>query len=252
MRRQLAVLVPGVLLVLAAACNAITGEHDRILDDEDTSVPVDSGKPRIEAGIVVETSVASFEDVDTPTELVLNKTWTSPNGAMAQSVADGTKIKSFTAPANHPMLLAAPPPPFPTGDYKVRARIRADEQSEYGILVRGRGDNGSFSGFVLSSRLSNAAATNTPFLSPIAVATDNPGTGQNGPPYAYTNAKVWVFEVECIGAMIRGKIFREDSPAVTSSMQIADPSAPSDHGRLVGFYGYLTPNATLLEMRVTY
>lgn len=257
MKSARGLVVAPFFVVAGLACNAITGEHERFLDDgvaeddggksrPDTSAPRDSGPRPIEAGA----------DVDAEpqlTELVLGKDWDSPNNGSFVNVGTATKFAGYVTPANHPMFLPKPPPALPSANYKVTARIRSDAQSEFGVIVRGRGTGATFSALILSSRFSRPfGPTNAPFLSPITVAADNPESGDPGPEYAYENGKIWVFEVEAKDAEVTGRIFREDNPAITSKMTFNDPAPAADRGRQIGFFGFQKPDATVLEMKVIY
>lgn len=279
MRRVLPSAAVATTLALLVACNMITGEHDRVLDEGLGTKDGGKQNPKVDGGPDGPDPIPDptkpkdggptpdpVKDADVPDNnpqppqpqtITLGTNWVSPNNG-AYVISGGTiRISSHTPPANHPMLLPTPMPNLPA-NYKVVARIRADAQGEYGVLVRGKGSGAGFSAIVLSSRYSDGNLPNRPFLSPIAVATDNPTPGTDGLSYVYTNNKVWVFEVEAKDATITGKIFQEDNPGVGSTMTFTDPSAAADRGRQVGFVAYPPgtaggqSQAVLLDYKVTF
>ncbi|MBX3232880.1 MAG: hypothetical protein KIT84_42340 [Labilithrix sp.] len=262
MRRSAIALLPFAVCA-GLACNAITGEHERVLaaevDDErdggdgrpDTGSPPgteeDTGAPPV-------TEPDAGDAGPTTQTVTLGTNWQSPNGATFTITGGGTKIATVTAPKYHGMLLPATPPTT-AKDYKVKARILANEQHEYGIFVRGRGAGDTFQAIVLSSRISNAATENRPFMATITVAEDNPdvANGAEATPYAFAAGKVWIFEVEAKGEKVDGTIYREDDPGgVRRAMTLTDKTPAGERGSGVGFYGYGAANAILLEMTITF
>lgn len=256
----------GIALATLGACNAITGAHDRFVEEpqsEDSGNRKDTGvEPLKDAGATDSGPGQSDSGPKITTiEIPINPTsqWSSPNKATAGYDA-GAVITSFNPPHdNHPMIVPMPLPDIPSDKYTVRARIKAHERAEYGIFVRGRVVAAGFSAFVLSSRYSSGAALNEPFLAPLLTArTDNtnddpPSAGvANGPGYAFDVDKVWVFAFEVDGEKLHGIISREDDASIKSDMTLTDTTAPADRGKSFGFYGFGAPPASLLQLQLIY
>ncbi|MFO0743011.1 MAG: hypothetical protein U0270_44460 [Labilithrix sp.] len=254
----------GVALVVAlAACNAITGSHDRFLEE---AQPEDAGKVPKDRNVAdgddddVQPGVDAGGDATIVTTVPINAQaqWSSPNKATA-AYDGGTVIASFNPPHdNHPMLVPFPLPDAAGDRYSVRGRIYAGERSEYGLFVRGHNVANGFGVFVLSSRYGKAEPVNEPFLAPLVTARkdqtndDPPNAGaSNGDAYAFEPGRVWIFQLDVDGETIRGKIAREDLPSIKSEMSIIDSTPAADRGRSFGFYGFATPNAALLELSLT-
>lgn len=267
MRRRRSLLLIGIALAILGACNAITGAHDRFLEE---TQPDDAGKkkdtsvvePGTDANVIEpETDAGDAGKTTTTIEIPISAAaqWSSPNLATA-SFDGGTVISNFHAPHdNHPMLVPAPLPDVPATKYTVRGRIAAQQRAEYGIFVRGRNITGGFSVYVLSSRYSSGATLNEPFLAPLVTAktdgtNDDPlSTGvANGPGYPFDVAKIWIFEVEVDGENLHGTITREDDPQIKSDMRVTDPTPAADRGKSFGFYGFGVPPASIIQLQLIY
>jgi hypothetical protein len=257
----------GIALATLGACNAITGAHDRFLEQPDESPDPtkhkDSGTQDggVDARPVNHPDAGDAGPTITTIDIPINPTaqWSSPNMATA-GYDGGTVIATFHGPHdNHPMLVPFPTQTVPNGKYTVRARIFAHEKAEYGIFVRGHNVANGFGVFVLSSRYSSAEELNSPFLAPLTTAKtddtndDPPGAGvANGQGYAFEPEHTWIFQIEVDGENLHGTITREDQPSITSDMKLTDTTPAGDRGTTFGFYGFQTPNAALLQLQLIY
>lgn len=258
-------MIAALGLGVLAACNAITGAHDRFLEEappedgganaEDRDLPIekDANLPPVDAGPTT---------IDIP---ITDAGWGSPNQATF-GFDGGIIVAASKSPNYHPLLVPVPTPPIPTETYKVRARIFAPLQKEYGIFVRGHEVAEGFSAFVLSSRYSENDGgnppANRPFLAPLLTARTNktvddpPSTGvANGQVYAFEGGHVWLFEIEVNDKNLHGTITREDDPTITSDMLLTDPTDPAERGQSFGFYAFsitTLPAAALLQLQLIY
>lgn len=222
-----------VLLVvggaLTVACNAITGQRDRVLDereaDADTIVVDDAG---LDVGPDV-VDAAPDTKVD-PVTINVPASWSTPNGAIF-TTDGGTQITGFTT-YSHPVLVATPAPVVPSQDYTVEAVVLAPTKYEFGILVRIQPDGtaGSYGSLFVG---------NTPgFLGIIGPPTWSPSKGGGGASYVFTPGARYKIKIRVVGPQITVKqwLANQPEPALYQGTEIL----PWSTGTGVGFYTYHT------------
>lgn len=232
-----------VLLSFAGACNLLTGEPDRVLDDGDGSERADRGPGKVEAP----PDTAPIEDLDAGADadgvltIAIGTAWASPNGARWRVADGGTSI--FGWDASHPIIVPAPQPSIPSESYTVHATVRAPSNGEFGILARVQPTNGS--AVLLSSRF---GTQNYPWLGTIAPPEWNPAKLANGASYGFTQTRYRLW-LNVSGRLAQGKMWEATKPEPTVQVTATLPWAT---GRGVGFYTYFAGgNAVLEELEVT-
>jgi hypothetical protein len=247
-----------------AACNAITGANERMLDpdlgelpnrdtgidDEDTGPGIlDSGP--LPDNVVGDVVVDGNVDGGPITIVVDTKgTWISPNGGTPTVVANGVKISAMDASAanNHPVIFPSPQPSIPSDSYTVRATVLAAAGGtyEFGIMTRVQ-PNGS------AVVLGNVYGGNPPaFLGAMSATVSpwNPANNAQGPTYTYVAGARYKMVVRVVGTEARAK-FWNASGTEPATDQIVYPAAPYASGRGVGFYTYFPHDSVLEDMIVT-
>jgi len=228
-----------LLLLLSGACNALTGEHDRFLDDDDG----DAGRPDR-----IQPSTDASDDTNPPDEevpdagedatltITIGARWTTPNGARWQVDGGATTIIGFDA--THPIIVPAPQPQIPSDDYTVTATVLAPGNGEFGILARIQPSDGSA---VLFS--SKYGADNFPWLGTFGPPEWNPTRLANGASYTFTPTRYRLW-LNVQGNVARGKLWEASKPEPTVQVTA---EIPWTTGRGVGFYTYGTGAGAVLE-----
>jgi hypothetical protein len=249
----------------AAACNAITGASERMLDPDLGELPdrdtggddKDTGNNGIlDSGPLPDTSIPDtfIGDGDAgPIVIVVNVRggWTSPNGATSTVVANGVKISAMDASAanNHPVIFPASQPVIPSESYTVRATVlttTAGGTPEFGIMTRVQANGsaivlGNVYGAAPPAFLGAMSATVSPW---------NPSNNAQGPAYTYIVGARYKMVVRVIGPEARAKFWISTATEPTND-QIVYPASPHATGKGVGFYTYFTHDTVLEDMVVT-
>lgn len=240
------------------ACNAITGAHDRFLDETepdaggsttDRKEPVDTGTlPVIDASVL---DVAVDANAIKTIHLTGTDGWGTLNDAGFKATAAGIEIVSAAPGGEHAVVVPAPMPALPTSDFTVVASINVKEDSEFGLITRIKA-NGS--GLLIGSRVSDGKAPQ-PFLAPMTPppwAPLGPFTKGTGTEYAFRLPGIYKMKLVAIGDVIAGKMWREDEAEPSAQTLIADPTPAADRGRGFGVYEYLQPQVTFVDLTITY
>jgi hypothetical protein len=248
----------------AAACNAITGANERMLDPDladvrgrDTGIDDDDkdtgGNTVLDSGPQADTFIPDvfIEGDAAPLVFVIDTkgTWTSPNGATPTVVANGVKISAMDAAANnHPIIVPAVQPAIPSDNYTVRATILATSAGgtpEFGILTRFQANGAIVLGNVYGGNppafLGSMSATVSPW---------NPANNAQGPSYTYVVGARYKLHVRVIGTEARAKFWLANDTEPMNE-NIVYPNVPYATGKGIGFYTYFTHDTVLEEMTVT-
>lgn len=237
------------LLSASAACNAITGAHDRFLDveEEDSSVPdrpdtgADGGGGTGDAATDAPADTSDGAPIVIPVDV--GGAWTSPNGAMFATVDGGKKITAFDAGATHPVIVPVTQPAIPAEDYTVHATIRGPSSlGEFGILARVQADR---SAVLLSSSYGQQPSA---FVGNISSVDWNPTNGQQLS-YTFVPDTRYELVVRVTGNEVRAK-FWPVTATEPATFQLLFVGAYAK-GRGVGFYTYGVVDAVLEDMFVT-
>jgi hypothetical protein len=229
-----------VFLPLAGACNALTGEHDRFLDDGDAGrqpgrpprpvdAPSDTTRP-------VEEVDSGGREEDAGLTITIGTTWSSPNGAKWAVDGGVTTITEYDA--NHPILVPLPQPSIPSDSYTVRATIRAPANGEFGIVARVQSTNSA--AVLLASRF---GTENYPWIGTIAPPEWNPDRLANGASYTFKPTR-YRFWLNVSGRLAQGKMWEADQPEPPVQVTATIPWAT---GRGVGLYQYLNGGDAMFE-----
>lgn len=243
----------------AAACNAITGANERMLDPDLAELPereAGDGEKDTGGNIVLESG--PLPDLDVPDapidagpiriDIDVGGSWTSINGATFSTVDGGKRIETATTAGHHPMIVPNPQPAIPSENYTVHAIIRAATTGtpgpphEFGILARIQGNGTSL---VVGGVYAQMAK---PYVGAFA-ADNNPSNPVNGDPYTYVAGARYKFKMTVTGNQVHGKVWREIDPEPSTTMIWG--AAPYTTGRAVGFYTYNVTNAVLESMYIT-
>jgi hypothetical protein len=247
----------------AAACNALTGANERMLDpelgqlpDRDTGADDDDkdtgGNPELDSGPVPDVVVLPDAGPDGPIVISVNVkgSWTSPNGGTPALFGNGVKIAAMDASAanNHPVIFPSPQPQIPSENYTVRATVLAATGGtyEFGIVTRVQA-NGS--GIVLGNVYGGSPPA---FLGAMSATTSpwNPSNSAQGPTYTYVAGARYKMHVRVIGDEVRGKFWPATGVEPTNET-IVFAGNPYATGKGVGFYTYFTHDSVLEEMTIT-
>jgi hypothetical protein len=229
----------------AAACNALNGGHERILDVPDASAPQgrDAGDVPIDAPVTVEDAGADTG----PGSLIVievSKLFTSLNGATFMTTSAGTTITAYDAGATHPVIVPTPQPTIPSEDFTVLATVKAPTNGEFGILTRVQASGAAV---VFGSKFGNV---NQPFLGTFGPPDWNPTDGPRALAYSYTANARYSFKVQASSNKITAKMWNAATPEPADSAA-AVLAGPYTTGRGIGFYTYDINGAVLESMRVT-
>lgn len=229
-----------VLLPLAGACNALTGEHDRFLDEGDAGRQPDRSQGRVDAPSDTtppsEEVDAGGRQEDAGLRITVGTTWSSPNGATWSVDGGVTSIVAYEA--NHPIVVPSPQPSLPSDSYTVRAIIRAPANGEFGIVARVQSTNSA--AVLLASRF---GAENHPWLGTIAPPEWNPARLATGATYTF-KATRYRFWLNVSGRLAQGKMWEADQPEPPVQVTATIPWAT---GRGVGLYQYLNGGGAVFE-----
>jgi hypothetical protein len=244
----------------AAACNAITGAKERMLDPDLGSLPDrdtgsddddDAGPPgQLEASTTDTTSPDT--GTDAPMQIVVDVTgaWTSPNGGTPLVVANGVKIAAMDASAsnNHPVIVPNPQPAIPSENYTVRATILTPNTGtpEFGIMARIQPDN---SGIVLGNVYGTVPPAFVGRMPSTGASAWNPSKEGSGPVYTYAAGARYKLVLRVVGPQVYAKLWMV--PDQEPADQIAYLTSPWSTGKGVGFYTYFPQEVVLEEMTVT-
>ncbi len=256
-RRHHVFLVAGVV----TACNAITGAHDRFLDEGDGG-PVrrpktdDDGGPAVsDAGASADADV--FDAGGFVFEAVVGNAgdWTSPNGGIVEVASGGLLITGQNAALskNHPVILPLTQPTVPSDDYTVTAVFAVGGEGEFGLVTRLQGDG---AGVLFGSKF-GITTPYSPFLGTIGPPEWNPipgGSAARGDPYSLSIGDDHILEVKAMGELIHGRLYRAGGvrPEVPARFTTTYRT-----GGALGIYVYVNtndggfPKATLKSMKVT-
>ncbi len=192
-----------------AACNALNGSHDRVLQNEDA-----------EAGV----------------EIDVSKTFMTLNGASFTTTANGsTVIATGAGPtAAHGVIVPVVQPAIPGNDFTVLGTILAPSNIEFGILTR-MAPGGK--AVIFGSKL---GSTNEPFLSTFGPPDWEPvqPPPARGAAYGYTSGERFNFKVKAKGSQLTAKMWDAAmaEPGDSIAATLSDPALPM--GRGIGFYVY--------------
>ena len=239
-----------------AACNVLSGGHDRFLDDSDASRAV---KPFPESGAdVADDEPLGNVDSGTPdgdaaaiTFIDVSRAMTSLNGAGYTTSPAGTEITTFGGTAYHAIIVPAPQPAIPSEDFTVYATMKVPNDGEWGILTRVQ--PGGTGAYALGSKF--GTVDHLPFLGSIAPPDWNPSLDSKA-----GAADGWVFAanarynfmLKVVGNFVSGKMW-DASLTEPRDFQVTH-LAPWSTGRAIGYYNYIPTggNGAVLEsMRVS-
>jgi hypothetical protein len=231
--------------IAAAACNALNGGHDRILDETDASTALgrDSGEADADAPV---SAVDAGTDAEPGSLIVIevSKLFTTLNGATFTTTSAGTTITAYDAGATHPVIVPTPQPTIPAEDFTVLATVKAPTNGEFGILTRVQSSGAAV---VFGSKFGNV---NQPFLGTFGPPDWNPTDGPRALAYSYTPNARYNFKVHASSNKITAKMWDAATPEPADS-SAAVLAGPYTTGRGIGFYTYDINGAVLESMRVT-
>jgi hypothetical protein len=266
------VVVTWLLLGSAiGACNAITGQHERTLADDSSSLPGRDGGGGTDTKVLDDQRVADegeaavlLPDQDAPTgpiTITVPQSWSSPNGAVFTTNASGTTITDYGRPptfiGHHPLLVPSPAINIPTEDYTVEATIFAPTSYEFGVMVRRQPDGngivyGSIYAGVTPAFLGKLGPNCCPVGPPTPADPWNPTKEGTGPNYTLVAGTRYIMKVRAVGNQITAKLW-----VATGAEPLewhASMISPWSTGRGIGFYEYFTGTSgfpVLEAMKVT-
>lgn len=235
------------------ACNAILGNHERVVDEGATNDAKPS--PKLDGGEGGTTDAAADQgplptDGDVPDDgaplpfkIVVPNAWKSLNAGQFTLVDGGVTITGFTAPAGHPMIAPNPMPSIPDDDYTVEAVIKTPTNGEWGIMVRVAADG---SGALIGSKFGGEQRLFTGNMGPPDFG---PSQQNLGPVYTYTPNARYHMKLQVKGTQTLGKMW-ESTQAEPSSFQVLG-TATGNKVRGVGYYVYNTYDTVLESMTIT-
>jgi hypothetical protein len=244
--RRAAFILVATIGLPAAACNALTGAHDRQLDEGDLD---DARNPRVDASDA-SIDVVPAIDVDVPDDgapglvfIEVSKNFSSPNGAVFTTDEAGTVI-TVTSAIEHAVIVPVPAPNITAEDYTVYATVRAPTNGEFGVLTRLQTDGGA--AVLFGSKF---GTENKPFLGTMGPPDYNPSLDGRGAAYTWTADARYNFRLKAVGNMITGKFWdaTQPEPALFQAVYLG----PFATGRGIGFYTFKANGAVLESMRVS-
>lgn len=262
MNRRRVVLLSGLGLGVLAACNAITGAHDRVLED-----PAGDGGSNEkdhdgsgDADAVVPQEAGSFDagaDVDANSVHTIHLTgvdpWTTPNKANFTAKATGVTILDAATGAAHAVVIPMPLPNIPVSNYTVLIGVDVRKDCEFGILTRVR-DNGS--GVILGARVSDGQQPQ-PFLARMGPPSWEPQaiTKTEGTKYNFNLPGHYLMKLVAQDSIVTGKMWLEGTaePAIETLFQ--DVFDAGDRGHGIGFYEFFyggDNDVTFTDATITY
>ena len=246
-RRRAVFVVIAAAAIPIAACDALTGAHDRLLDDADAAGP---NRPRADASDGASSTDAEPGDsdvvVDAGPDVVfidVPLTFSTPNGAVFSTTAGGTTITAAGG-ASHPVIVPMPPPGITAEDYTVYATVLAPGNGEFGVLTRFQPDGGAAVCFG-----SKFGTENRSFMGSFKAPDWNPALDTLGPTYVYTPNERFKFRLRAVGNEIAGKLWDAKQPEPASFQVLV--VAPWTTGRGIGFYTYTPSGAVLESLRIS-
>ena len=245
-RRRSVFVVIAALALPIAACNALTGAHDRQLDDTSTDGP---SRPRVDAsdgGGGGDVDLIEAGVVDAAPDVIFIEvplTFSSPNGAGFTTTDAGTVINTAGG-ASHPVIVPMPPPGITAEDYTVYATVQAPANGEFGILTRFQPDGGA--AVVFGSKF---GGDNRPFMGWFKSPDWNPTLDALGATYLYSTNARYKFRLRAVGNQISGKFWDATQPEPMSFQVLF--SSPFTTGRGIGFYNYTPSGAVLESLRIS-
>jgi hypothetical protein len=253
MRGPRRAFVPALAFVIgtSAACNAILGNHDRVLDDLGDAEPgaKDGGKDVFADAAtdgtipLTDGNVSDGDGGPITITIPVPPPYTSPNSAVFGPNGGGTTIYDAGPDANnHPQIVPVTPPAIPSDDYTVSAVVHAPTNTEFGILARFQ-PNGSCA--VLGSMY---GGQNTPYVGVMPSTDYNPTTVKMGAIYVYTPNARYNLELKVVGNQAYGTIWETTTSKPAPQVQ---QTLPWSTGRNVGYYVYYGFDAILESMQVT-
>lgn len=235
------------LALAGAACNALNGGHDRVLDTEDGSVlPVarDGGDAGADVATLPDAAPAADAEAGV-LQIPVAMQFTTINDATFMTTAAGTTITGYDGGATHPVIVPLPQPSIPSEDFTVLATVLAPTNGEFGLLTRIQPDNHA----VLFG--SKFGTQNQPFLGTIGPPDWNPSDDARGLSYAYTTNARYKLKVRATANNIVAKLWDASTPEPSDKDAAALLASPYTTGRGIGFYTYTTNGAVLESMVVT-
>lgn len=227
----------------AAACNLITGEHDRYVALDNAGHPLDAA-PAPTSTISPDATAGPGDAAvaDGAFSVVWAGPWASPNHA--GWLTDGSTTRITTSSAQHAVIVPDPQQELPGPDYTVTARVHAFGPGEYGVLARVQPDGGAAELF--GSEHGQQSST---FLGSFSAPDWNPSVDSTGPFYDASGEHDFVMVLTVVGSMGYAKMWdANDGEPDASQIQV---SMPWSTGTGVGFYSYVGAKVDLVDLRIT-
>lgn len=250
-RARRAVLVVVLATATAtAACNALTGAHERFLDDGDSGSPIrardDGALPDAAKEDAPPVLVEGGEGGPNVVFIDVLPPYRGLNGATFASTDAGTTITAYDGGgANHAVIVPVQQPAIPAEDYTVYATVLAPTNGEFGILTRVQASGAAFGFGSKGFGVENKQFLGT-FLPP-EWAPSNQAQAQTA--YVYVPNGRYKFQLQAVGDRISGKMWEATQPEPAAFQLVA--LAPWSTGRGVGFYDYLLTGAVLESFRIS-
>jgi len=267
MRRRAWPLVP---IAALWACNAITGAHDRQLDE---TTPDAGPRERDDAGTGTDAGTDAAPEVDAAAldaaidanslrtiQLTGTTGWRTPNGAVFATTSAGVDITSGAF--GHEVVVPMPTPALPTSNYTLLAKIDVRHGGEFGIITRVNTSSDSGSGLVFGSTVSNNQRPK-PFLARMAAnwAPTDPFVREDEASYDFVLPSRYLMKLVARENVVAGKIWREGEVEPSVQTIVNDDTPALERGRGFAFYEYVYPNSgsftyetdvTYFDMTITY
>jgi len=244
------VATASAVAIAAAACNALNGGRDRVLDTDDADglpTRLDGG----DAGADATTAPDGSTGVDAAPdaiEIPVSLQFTTLNGATWTTTDAGTTITAYDAGATHPVIIPLPQPNIPSEDFTILATVLTPSDkpaAEFGILTRIQPD---LHAVVFGSEFGMQPQ---PFLGTIGPPDWNPSNDARGLQYVYTPGDRYKLKVRASANVITAKIWDVKTPEPSDKDAAAVLASAFTTGRGIGFYTYDINGAVLESMTVT-
>jgi hypothetical protein len=229
-----------LLLPMFGACNLITGEEGRIAS---RAAGVDAGSRKVDANEPDPVDPPLDAGADAPEALTITvpPSWRSPNDAGWIVDGDGgTKITSFGA--GHAVLLPVPDVNVTAEDYTLSGTVLAQQDGEYGFLVRVQPDG---AGVLIGSKFGNESK---PFLGSMSPPDWAPSDDRRGGLYTFVTGTRYRFKLRARGDEVSGKMWAGDLEPTNFQLTT---SSPWRTGRGVGYYTYGIVDVVLESVQIT-
>lgn len=243
-RRRLAVTLVAGGALLAAACNAIIGAPERMLDEGEDDATTGRRPSTPEAGDAEAGPSGELDagaDGSKPVEITVGTDWDSPNGA--EWIVDGGTTITKLGPAGHAVIVPKKQPAIPFESYTVFATVRAPNDGEFGILTRVQKDGAAV---LIGSKF---GSTPRPFMGNMRPPEWSPTDDGRGPTYTFVPGARYNFKLQANGDQVSGKMWQATDPE-PAAYQVTVTS-PWSTGRGVGFYVYGVNGSMLETMKIT-